>query len=160
MLLNIVSLSHTLSTRFEPLYTDMYHIGPSDGTVSCYILTLKMYDTISVYVKNWFWFQLHERRFLLHYSWGRTWWTLWILLRSNFFWRPVFVLIWLGYLRIIVKFLYFPLSFSNFCENTQNYSTVFFRILQFFEYLYFLYNKISKIYFKFFQNFMKMYTNI
>ncbi len=31
-----------LSTCFEPLYTNMYHVGLSDATVSCYTLRLKI----------------------------------------------------------------------------------------------------------------------
>ncbi len=34
MLFNIETLYHALSTHFEPLYTIMYHIDPSDGAVS------------------------------------------------------------------------------------------------------------------------------
>ncbi len=48
MLFNKESLSYTLSTRFEPLYTNMYHVGPSDGAVSRYALRFKIYGTISV----------------------------------------------------------------------------------------------------------------
>ncbi len=39
----------TLSTRFEPLYTNMYLISPSDGTVSHYTCKLEIYGATSVY---------------------------------------------------------------------------------------------------------------
>ncbi len=39
----VESLSCTLSTCFELLYMNMYHIGLSDGTVSHYMLRLKIY---------------------------------------------------------------------------------------------------------------------
>ncbi len=36
------SLSYTLSTRFKPLYINMYYIGPSDGAVSHYAPRLEI----------------------------------------------------------------------------------------------------------------------
>ncbi len=45
---SLCDLSHALSTRFEPLYTNMYHKGTSDGAVSRYPLRLEIYGTISV----------------------------------------------------------------------------------------------------------------
>ncbi len=48
-------LVHTLSTHFQPLYTNIYHIGPSDGAVSHYALRLKSYRATSIqkkYLKN------------------------------------------------------------------------------------------------------------
>ncbi len=47
-LFNIEGLSHTLLTHFEPLYMNMYHIGPLDGTVSRYTLRLKIYGATSI----------------------------------------------------------------------------------------------------------------
>ncbi len=48
MLFNIESLYHTLSTHFERLYTNLYHIGRSDGAVSCNSLNLKIYGSTPV----------------------------------------------------------------------------------------------------------------
>ncbi len=45
ILFNIESLSHTLSTHFEPLNKSMYHVGLSDGTVSHSAVRLKIYGT-------------------------------------------------------------------------------------------------------------------
>ncbi len=42
---------HALSTRFEPLYTNMYLIGPSDGAVSRYTLIFKIDRATSVILK-------------------------------------------------------------------------------------------------------------
>ncbi len=56
-LFNIEKLSCALSTRFEPLYTNMYHIDPSDGAVLRYALTLKIYGVTSVYRSQ---MSLHE----------------------------------------------------------------------------------------------------
>ncbi len=42
-LFNIESLSRTLSTSFEPPYTNTYHIGLSNGAVSRYILRFEIY---------------------------------------------------------------------------------------------------------------------
>ncbi len=53
MLFNIESLSHTLSTRFEPLYTNMYHIDLSDGAVSCYVPRLEIYGAIYVNLREY-----------------------------------------------------------------------------------------------------------
>ncbi len=39
---------HSLSTRFEPPYTNIYIIGPSDGAVSHYTLGLEIYGATSV----------------------------------------------------------------------------------------------------------------
>ncbi len=47
-LFNVKSLSCTLLTRFEPLYTNIYHMGPTDGAVSHYILRLEIYGATSV----------------------------------------------------------------------------------------------------------------
>ncbi len=41
-----------LSTRFEPLYTNMYLIGPSDGAVSHYALKLEIYRATSVHISR------------------------------------------------------------------------------------------------------------
>ncbi len=43
MLFNIENLSRTLLTHFEPLYTNMCHKGPLNGTTSYYTLGLKIY---------------------------------------------------------------------------------------------------------------------
>ncbi len=48
MLFTIESSFCALSTCFEPLYTNMYLIGPSDGAVSRYALRLKIYEATSV----------------------------------------------------------------------------------------------------------------
>ncbi len=39
MLFNTQGLSHTLLPYFEPLYTNMYHVGPLDGTVLHYMFS-------------------------------------------------------------------------------------------------------------------------
>ncbi len=48
-LFNVACLSHTLSTRFEPLYTNMYHMGPPDSTVLRYVLWLEIFGATFVY---------------------------------------------------------------------------------------------------------------
>ncbi len=63
-LFNVESLSHTLSTHFELIYTNMYHTGPSEGAVSGYTLRLKIYvaniiQGILNFYENFFW--LHWR---------------------------------------------------------------------------------------------------
>ncbi len=40
----------TVLTRFEPLHTNMYHIGPLDGAVLRYVFRLKIYEAISVFL--------------------------------------------------------------------------------------------------------------
>ncbi len=50
-LFNAESLSHAFSTHFEPLYTNIYHVGPSDGAVLRYVLRLKIYGATSVFTK-------------------------------------------------------------------------------------------------------------
>ncbi len=47
-LFNVEGLSCTLSTRFEPLYMNMYYIGPSDGAMSLYVLRLEIYRATSI----------------------------------------------------------------------------------------------------------------
>ncbi len=47
-LFNIESLPHTFLTNFEPLYKNMYHIGPSSGAVSCYMLRLETQEETPV----------------------------------------------------------------------------------------------------------------
>ncbi len=49
MLFNVESLPHTLSTCFEPLYANMYHIGLSDGAVSHCTLWLEISGATSVF---------------------------------------------------------------------------------------------------------------
>ncbi len=44
----IDSLFYALSTHFEPLYTNIYLIGPSDGAVSWYTFRLEIYGATSV----------------------------------------------------------------------------------------------------------------
>ncbi len=48
MLFTVESLFHALLTHFEPLYTNMYLIGPSDSVVLCYMLRLEIYGVTSV----------------------------------------------------------------------------------------------------------------
>ncbi len=48
LIFTIGSSFRALSTHFEPLYTNMYLIGPSDGTVSHHMLKLEIYGTTSV----------------------------------------------------------------------------------------------------------------
>ncbi len=52
MLFTIKSSFHALSTCFEPLYTNMYLIGPSDGAMSPYALRLEIYAATFVYSAN------------------------------------------------------------------------------------------------------------
>ncbi len=52
MLFIIESSFRVLSTRFEPLYMNMYHIGLSDGAVSPYALRLKIYGATFVVKQN------------------------------------------------------------------------------------------------------------
>ncbi len=47
LLFHVECFFHSLLTRFEPLYTNTFHIGPSDGTVSRYTLGLKIYAATS-----------------------------------------------------------------------------------------------------------------
>ncbi len=51
MLSNVESLSRALSTYFELLYTNMYHIGPADGAAWCYMLRFKIYGGTSMVPK-------------------------------------------------------------------------------------------------------------
>ncbi len=50
MLFTIASSFYVLSTSFEPLYTNMYLIGPTDGTVSCYMLRLEICGATSIHI--------------------------------------------------------------------------------------------------------------
>ncbi len=103
MQFNIQGLSPTLSTHFEPLYTNMYHIGPSDGAVSRYSVRV-----------NWNCNALGQRRHLLG-----------VVFRTS---RPDFLITWggAGYLVypdimyislcVSVNFLFFDFMqfFSDF----------------------------------------------
>ncbi len=69
-LFNIESLSHALSTHFKPFYTNLYHIGPSNGTVPlhgqarnlwsnlCNIKFLGIFDPTSP-THSFLWFSTH-----------------------------------------------------------------------------------------------------
>ncbi len=48
----IESLSRALSTRFKPLYTNMYHLRLLDGAVLRYVSRLKTHVAISIYYVN------------------------------------------------------------------------------------------------------------
>ncbi len=50
MLFNIESFSHTLLIYFEPFYTNMYHVSPSDGAVLHYTLGLEIYGATYVQI--------------------------------------------------------------------------------------------------------------
>ncbi len=54
MLFTIESSVYTLSTHFEPLYTDMYLIGPLDSAVSRYMLKLEIHVAISALYLQYF----------------------------------------------------------------------------------------------------------
>ncbi len=48
MLFTVESSVHTLSIHFEPLYMNMYFIGPSNGAVLHYTLRLEIYGATFV----------------------------------------------------------------------------------------------------------------
>ncbi len=57
-LLNVESLSRALPAYFEPLYTNMYHVGPSDGAVLRHTLRLEIYEVVSVETSLFHFFNL------------------------------------------------------------------------------------------------------
>ncbi len=65
MQLNIMCLFGTLLTYFEPLYMNIYLIGPSDGTVSHYVLGLEIYGPTSVWGNPTF-LKIFSHFFFLH----------------------------------------------------------------------------------------------
>ncbi len=44
-----MALSYVLSTRFESLYTNMYHIGPSDGAVALHARVWNLWGNHQLY---------------------------------------------------------------------------------------------------------------